>query len=152
RRWMALIREIDPDVIENHNLHGFDLPFLARRARILGVSLDAGRLDGYGLRQRAAARGVAADPEGEQNGGVELGRRRIRYTMPGRELIDTMDAVRRYDFAARDLPGHGLKAVARHFGLATPTREYVPGARVYEVWRRDPERVKRYALDDVREA
>ena len=36
----------------------------------------------------------------------------------GRELIDTLDAVRRYDFAARDLPGHGLKAVARHLGLA----------------------------------
>ena len=42
----ALIREltekvsaVDPDVIENHNLHGFDLPFLGRRAQILGVPL-----------------------------------------------------------------------------------------------------------------
>jgi len=38
---VALIRELiskvtaeDPDVIENHNLHGFDLPFLARRVQI----------------------------------------------------------------------------------------------------------------------
>jgi len=46
----ALIRELvtrvkaaDPDVIENHNLHGFDLPFLAKRAGILGVPLTLGR-------------------------------------------------------------------------------------------------------------
>ena len=37
---------------------------------------------------------------------------------PGRELIDTLDAVRRHDFSTRDLPGHGLKAVARHLGVA----------------------------------
>ncbi|HEX6975005.1 MAG TPA: 3'-5' exonuclease, partial [Vicinamibacterales bacterium] len=36
RRLIAVIAEDDPDVIENHNLHGFDLPFLARRARVLG--------------------------------------------------------------------------------------------------------------------
>src|SRR5262249_44742169 len=29
RRLVALIRSRDPDAIENHNLHGFDLPFLA---------------------------------------------------------------------------------------------------------------------------
>ncbi len=31
----ALIRERDPDVIENHNLFGFDLPFLDKRATVL---------------------------------------------------------------------------------------------------------------------
>ncbi len=78
--------------------------------------------------------------------------RRVRYTVPGRELIDTLDAVLRHDFAARDLPGHGLKAVARHLGLASPSREHIPGARVHEFFRRDPERVRRYARDDVTEA
>jgi DNA polymerase elongation subunit (family B) len=60
--------------------------------------------------------------------------------------------VRRHDFSARDLPGHGLKAVARHFGLAGPAREYVPGAKIYETYLADPDRVRRYALDDVAEA
>jgi DNA polymerase elongation subunit (family B) len=63
-----------------------------------------------------------------------------------------MDAVRRHDFSARDLPGHGLKAVARHFGLAGPERELISGARVHDVYRRDPERVRRYATADVHEA
>jgi DNA polymerase elongation subunit (family B) len=67
-------------------------------------------------------------------------------------MLDSMDAVRRYDFSARDLPGHGLKAVARHFGVASDDREYIAGARVYETFLSDPERVRRYASDDVDEA
>ncbi len=39
----ALIRARDPDVIENHNLCGFDLPFLDGRAATLGVPLALGR-------------------------------------------------------------------------------------------------------------
>ena len=53
--WSATIRAADPDVIENHNLHGFDLPFLERRARRLGVPLAARTAWPVGLRQRAAA-------------------------------------------------------------------------------------------------
>jgi DNA polymerase, archaea type len=128
------VRAIDPDVIENHNLHGFDLPFIARRARLLGLRLSFGRVDPSPLTPRPSARG------------------KTRFTVAGRELIDTLDAVRRHDFSARDLPGHGLKAVARHFGLAAPDREYVDGPRIYETWLHDPARVRRYALDDVAEA
>jgi DNA polymerase I len=149
RRLVALVRQRDPDVIENHNLHGFDLPFLARRAELLGVTMALGRLGG-GMRRRPASRGYGAW-RGDETGPGERAEQG-RYTIPGRELIDTLDAVRRYDFSARDLPGHGLKAVARHFGLASPDREYVAGAQVYKTWLADPERVRRYALDDVNEA
>jgi len=150
QRLVVQIRAFDPDVIENHNLHGFDLPFLARRAKWLSVPLSLGRAGGPGLRQRPAARGAAIDRGASERSPGSM--RRARYTVPGRELIDTMDAVLRHDFSARDLPGHGLKVVARHFGLAGPKREYVPGARIYEVFRTDPERVRRYAVDDVIEA
>lgn len=141
RRLVETVRAADPDVIENHNLHGFDLPFLARRARRLGVPLALGRL-GTGLLERAARRGTVTGPDAS---------RRVRFVAPGRELIDTLDAVMRYDFAARELPGHGLKAVARHLGVASPDREYVPGALIHTVYRTDPERVRRYATDDVEE-
>lgn len=142
RRLVAKIQTADPDVIENHNLHGFDLPFLNARARILGVPLSLGRIGPPGLRQRAARRGMASSADSG---------RRVRLVAPGRELIDTLDAVLRYDFATRDLPDHGLKAVARHLGIAGPNREYIRGDRIYTVYRRDPERVRRYATDDVEE-
>jgi DNA polymerase elongation subunit (family B) len=143
RRLVATIRAADPDVIENHNLHGFDLPFLDRRARFLRVPLALGRIGPPGLRQRAARRGIAA--------GDADGRRRVRLVAPGRELIDTLDAVRRYDFSTRELPGHGLKVVAKHLGIARPDREYIRGDLIYHVYRHDPERVRRYATDDVEE-
>ncbi len=147
-RFCARVRELDPDVIENHNLHGFDLPFVVRRSERLGVPLALGRLDGVGFRRRPAARGARLGNKGSSHDRDK----RLRFTLPGRELIDTMDAVRRYDFASRELPSHGLKAVARFFGLASPDREYVPGAEVHATYLRDPERVRRYACDDVHEA
>jgi DNA polymerase elongation subunit (family B) len=177
RELADLIRRTDPDILENHNIHGFDLPFLARRAEILQVGLALGRPGVPGLLQRPASRGygqVRGDQRetglvesmmggagNEDTGGSSemrdrpsFGGRRgrgARYVVPGREIIDTLDAVRRYDFAARDLPSHSLKAVARYFGLATSSREYVEGPRIYSTWLEDPDRVKRYAQDDVRE-
>ena len=133
RRLVDTVTAADPDVIENHNLHGFDLPFLEHRARALGVPLGIGRMPALGVRSRAA--------RGD----------RSRLVVPGRECIDTLDAVRRYDFAIRELPGHGLKAVARHFGISPPDREIVRGDLIYRTWRTDPERVRRYAAADVRE-
>jgi DNA polymerase elongation subunit (family B) len=149
-RFAERVRAIDPDVIENHNLHGFDLPFIVRRAERLGVPLVLGRTAHRELPLRPSARGARfAQIERSQ---LAERLQRARYTIPGREAIDSMDAVRRYDFSARDLPGHGLKAVARHFGLAPDNRELIPGARIREVYERDPERVRRYAAADVHEA
>jgi DNA polymerase elongation subunit (family B) len=147
RRLAERIQLADPDVIENHNLHGFDLPFLDQRARRLGVPLVLGRMEGARLGMRAARRGVRA----RATFGDADDDRRLRFVAPGRELIDTLDAVRRYDFSARDLPGHGLKVVARHFGIAAPDREYVPGHMIHSTWLTDPARVRRYATDDVQE-
>ena len=136
------MQRCDPDVIENHNLHGFDLPFLETRARKHGVSLALGRMHHTQLQSRAARRGARSRSDAT---------RRVRFVAPGRELIDTLDAVRRYDFSARDLPGHGLKAVAKHLGIAGPDRELIRGDLIHTIYRTDPDRVRRYATSDVDE-
>jgi DNA polymerase elongation subunit (family B) len=133
------IRTRDPDVIENHNLFGFDLPFLYERARVLGVPLPIGRPEGPPLLERYS------EPAPYRR------RRRMRYSVAGRELVDTLDAVWRHDFSARDMPGHGLKAAAQYFGVAAPARTYIPGAAVFATYQEQPEQVRRYALDDVQE-
>jgi DNA polymerase I len=137
----ALIRERDPDVIENHNLFGFDLPFLEQRASVLGIPLILGRAGGPANLERREET-LAIGPEA---------RRRTRYSLAGRELIDTLDAVRRHDFVVRDMPSHSLKDVARYFGIAPPNRVYLDGATIFETYRRDLDRVRQYALDDVTE-
>ena len=145
RELVRRVNEADPDVIENHNLQGFDLPFLDTRAKLLGVTLSLGRVRGSGLAQRAARRGTLAGTYG----GDPSEKRRIRYVAAGREFIDTMDAVRRHDFSTRDFPGHGLKVIARHLDVASPEREYVRGDQIYSTYVTDPERIRRYATDDV---
>jgi len=150
RTLVSRVRDADPDVIENHNLHGFDLPFLDRRSRVLGVPISLGRAGGPGLRVRAARQGIA-ETDGPRRGERGPRHRRVRFVAPGRELIDTLDAVRRYDFSTRELPGHGLKAVARHLGIARAGRVYIPGSEIYATYRADPERVRLYATDDVEE-
>ncbi len=143
RRFVDYVRVIDPDVLENHNLHGFDLPFLYHRARKLKVSLTLGRLEGMQLGQRSARRGMRSNNPNDKQ--------RIRFVAPGRELIDTLDAVLRHDFSTREFPSHGLKAVAKHLGIAEPDREYVRGDSIYTTYLVDPDRIRRYATDDVKE-
>jgi len=134
----ALIRQRDPDIIENHNLFGFDLPFLVARARQLNVPLALGRA---GAPQLLTS---YEDPGGGR-------RQRTRFSVAGRELIDTLEAVRRHDFVTRNLESYGLKAVALAFGVATADRVYLPGHAVYATYQHDPAQVRRYALDDVAE-
>lgn len=141
RELCALIRERDPDVIENHNLFGFDLPFLEHRALAQGIPLELGRAGGP-MMLESHQETVAIGPQA---------RKRTRYSIPGRELIDTLDAVRRHDFVVRDMPSYSLKEVARYFGIASSQRTYIEGADIFETFRHDPERVRRYALDDVSE-
>ncbi len=137
----ALIRNHDPDIIENHNLFGFDLLFLEERAAKLGIPLEMGRRGGP-MRLERREETLAIGPEA---------RKRVRYSLAGRELIDTLDSVRRHDFVVRDMPGHRLKEVTRYFGIASPERVYIEGAAIFDTYRNEPEQVKHYALDDVQE-
>ncbi len=141
REFCTLIQERDPDVIENHNLFGFDLPFLEHRASVHGIPLALGRRGGPMMLEKREET-LAVGPEA---------RKRTRYSMPGRELIDTLDAVRRHDFVVRDMPSYGLKDVARYFGIAAAERVYLAGPKIFETYRQNPEQVRHYALDDVNE-
>lgn len=136
-----IIRERDPDVIENHNLFGFDMPFLDHRALVHHIPLEIGRKGGPMVLE-SYQETLAVGPES---------RKRTRYSVAGRELIDTLDAVRRHDFVVRDMPSYGLKDVARYFQLASPDRTYIEGTDIFETYKRDPEKVRHYAQDDVTE-
>jgi DNA polymerase, archaea type len=110
-------------------------------AQQLHVPLHLGRQGGP-LQLERREETLAVGPEA---------RRRTRYSVAGRELIDTLDAVRRYDFVVRDMPSYRLKEVARYFGIASPERVYIEGSEIFATYQRDPELVRRYALDDVNE-
>jgi DNA polymerase elongation subunit (family B) len=134
-----LLLERDPDVIEGHNIFRFDLEYLEARARLHRIPLAWGR-GGEPLRGRPARLAIAERTIGYR-----------RYRIPGRHVVDTWILAQLYDLGARDLPGFGLKEIARHVGVAAPDRTYVDPADIPRLFASDPERLMRYALDDARE-
>jgi DNA polymerase elongation subunit (family B) len=138
-RLAAVIRERDPDVIEGHNLFKFDLEYLRVRAKRYGGGLEWGR-DGSAAVSRPSR--------------VQIAERVIdypRWEVRGRHLVDTWLLVQFYDVSARELESYGLKDVAAHLGLAEEGRELIPGLDIAQVFRTDPERLRRYNLADARE-
>src|SRR5947208_5522363 len=132
-----LIRERDPDVIEGHNIFRFDLEYLESRARLHGVALAWGR-DGSPLGGRVARLQIAERTIGYR-----------RYEVSGRHIVDTWMLAQLHDAGTRDLPGFGLKDLARHFGVAAPERTYVDASQIARELREAPDRLMAYALDDV---
>ncbi|WP_420456956.1 DNA polymerase domain-containing protein [Rubrivirga sp.] len=139
RETMDLVKERDPDVIEGHNITGFDFPYLFERCRRHRVPVDLGR-DGsaprtYPTSMRFAERQIEFDA-------VEIA---------GRHVVDTLHQVMAFDVVRRDLPNYTLKGAAKYFGFAPEGRTYVPGDEIAEVWDTDPHRLMEYAIDDATE-
>lgn len=136
---IRLIRERDPDVIEGHNIFDFDLTYIETRCRRHGIRLALGR-DGSAVSARSS-RFTAAERTSAYR----------RYDIYGRHVVDTLQLTRLYDVVHRELDSYGLKYVARHFGVAAPERTYVKGDAISALYESDPERLRAYAMDDVRE-
>ncbi|MEF8817132.1 MAG: DNA polymerase domain-containing protein [Salinibacter sp.] len=134
-----VLQERDPDVIEGHNVHSFDLDYILDRCAMHGVDFAVGR-DGstprtYDSSMRFAERTVdfpAVD-------------------IVGRHVIDTYFQVMSFDVFSRDLPDYSLKTAARYFDLAPAERTYIEGTEISTAWREDRETLLDYALDDVTE-
>ena len=133
------ITQLDPDVVEGHNLFNFDLEYIVARARMHGIRLHWGR-DGSQPKIRKSRFTVAE--------------RIIDFTRMdifGRHVVDTMFLLQYYDVTARELESYGLKSAALHFGLTDEDRTYVDGDKIQWTYEHDPDALKRYNLDDVRE-
>jgi len=138
-RFVARVRERDPDVIEGHNIFNFDLPYLATRAKRCGVKLALGR------------NGSIPDSRPSR---FSVGERTLSFTrfeMFGRQIMDTYFLVQAYDVMHRSLDGFGLKDAARHFGIAPADRLYIEGGAISAEFKKNPENLMRYALHDIDE-
>jgi len=138
-RFVELVNARDPDVIEGHNIFKFDLPYISARAARHGVELNLGR-DGSKIKSHPSR--------------FVLGERMLAYTkfdIFGRHIVDTYFLLQAYDLAHRSLESLSLKEAAVHFDLAAQDRVYIEGSKISDEFERDPDRVARYAQDDIRE-
>lgn len=136
------LREMDPDVIEGHNLFKFDFDYLRQRCRRHRIPCDWGR---HGLRA------------GFRNSRLKVAERWVdfpRCDIPGRAVVDTYLLVQVYDITAREMTSYGLKDAAVYFGLTSESggdRTYIEGSMIQEEFRRDRARFLAYLADDLRE-
>ena len=136
------LAEIDPDVIEGHNIFKFDLDFLRLRARRHKVPCAWGRFG-----QKASFR----------NSRLKVAERWIdfpRCDLPGRTVVDTYLLVQLYDVTTRELTAYGLKDVAVYFGITdedSEERTYLDGGKIAETFWADRARFCAYLEDDLRE-
>jgi DNA polymerase elongation subunit (family B) len=133
------ITRLDPDVIEGHNLFNFDLEYLRARAKRHGVALAWGR-DGSSPRIRRSRFTVAERV-------IDF----TRMDIFGRHVVDTLFLLQYYDVTAREMESYGLKAAAQHFGLAEEGRKYIEGKDIQWFFDHDPESLRKYNLEDVKE-
>ena len=136
------LAELDPDVIEGHNLFRFDLDYLRQRCRRFRVPCAWGR------------HGAAAS---FRNSRLKAAERWIdfpRCDLPGRAVIDTYLLVQLYDITVREMTSYGLKEAAVYFGI-TPEdgagRTYIEGDAIAAVFESDRPRFCAYLEDDLRE-
>ena len=136
-RFVSIVTERDPDLIEGHNIFNFDLPYIMTRAKHCKVKMGLGR-DGSVPRSRPSR--------------MAMGDRAIAYTrcdIFGRHVVDTLFLVQAFDLSERSLEGFGLKEVAVHLGVAAKNRVYVDGSKMTQVFKSAPDKVMRYVRDDV---
>lgn len=137
----SALAELDPDVLEGHNLFKFDLDYLRLRAKRHKVACAWGR---YG--QKAKFR----------NSRLKVAERWVdfpRCDLPGRAVIDTYLLVQLHDITARELQGYGLKEVAVYFGVTTDDdeRTYLAGDQIARAYRENRAAFLAYLGDDLRE-
>ena len=137
-----LLREIDPDVVEGHNIFKFDLDYLRARSRRHRVPCGWGRF------------GLAAEFRSSR---MKVAERWIdfpRCDMPGRAVIDTYLLVQLYDITAREMTAYGLKDAAVYFGITPESgqgRTYIEGSQIQHAFRQNRAEFLAYLADDLRE-
>jgi DNA polymerase I len=120
RRFVNLIKELDPDVIVGYNQDSFDWPYLKKRAERYGIKLDIGR-------DRS-----------------EISFRGGRPKIAGRLDVDL------YDIALKmpDVKIKTLKNVAEYLGAKL--EEDIGGKDIYKCWvRGEIDKILKHAKNDV---
>lgn len=135
--FVGLVQDLDPDVLEGHNVHDFDLDYLRKRCDLLGVPFEIGRGEteprNYETMKRVAQRYIEYEC----------------HDVPGRHVIDTMFQAADWNVYARELDSFGLKEIAKTLGIAAPDRTYVDRSEMNRLWNEERDRLLDYALDDV---
>lgn len=149
QRWIECL---DPDIIEGHNLFGFDIPFIMRRAEIL---TDQGE-GGFGI-EAALAWGrdgslIYAEPKPRNFRIGSFDRPVTAVRCYGRHIVDSYLVAARYDAnTGGNFESLSLKYLAEEMGVKRDERIVIPPEQIGTWYESQPDLVEMYCLQDVQE-
>lgn len=138
--WCNWVREVDPTIINGHNVFGYDLDYMNHVAKLHGKKLLLGK-DGSSAIFGKKAKNYRVD--GSQTWEY------YNCTIFGRHVIDGMFLAVKYDIG-RNYPSWGLKAIAEYEGLVDDDRQFYDASKIGQNWS-DPverEKIVKYCEDD----
>ena len=139
QRFVSIVAEKDPDIIEGHDLLDHILPYLARRAELASVGLPIGR-DNTEMKS-FSPRGNPLEPDLEN----------AIFEIPGRHLVDTKSLAHGYNISKRALDHYGLRYLSQYFGFTTSKAEILTQEKIAPTWASQPELVMQQAEQDCRD-
>lgn len=143
--WCTWVRNMNPSLIVNHNIFGFDLPYLNFVAEMNNTSLYLGR-DGSKVRFQPFESSFRID-----------GSKDLEYTncyIYGRDIIDTMFLSYKHDIVEKKYESYGLKTITKQEGLEKPNRVFYDASLIRNNYRNPEElkKIKAYGADDADDA
>lgn len=138
--WCNWVREIDPVIINGHNIFGYDFRYLKHVAKLYGTDLYLGK-DDSAAKFHNKPRNYRVD--GSQTWEYH------NINIFGRHVIDGMFLAVKYDIG-RNYPSWGLKPIAEHEGLVKEDRQFYDASKIGQNWDNPEEREKivAYGIDD----
>lgn len=126
RDFVNFVREKDPDVIAGYNHNSFDIPYLLKRCKKLGIELALGRDESPPKIRSAPLPHV---------------------TLAGRIDVDLYRVVMR---DVGEVKVKKLENVAEFLGIQeAEDRVMIPSSEIYRYWHEDREKLIEYARDDA---
>ena len=119
------IRELKPTIISGYNSAAFDLPFIMKRAEILGINIAE-------LTQIFTADGIKT-----KEGILKLANEiepYTQYVLWGFSIIDIAHSVRRAQAINSEIKSWGLKYITKYLEKEKKNRVYVDGAFISKIY------------------
>jgi DNA polymerase elongation subunit (family B) len=123
--FFEIIRDLKPTIISGYNSAAFDLPFIFRRAQILGMDIKE-------LTQIFTSEGIKT-----KEGVLKLANEVEPYTqfvLWGFSIIDIAHAVRRAQAINSEIKSWGLKYITTYLEKEKPNRVYVDGGKISKIY------------------
>lgn len=138
--WCRWVREIDPTILNGHNVFGYDLDYMRHCCNLDGEKMLLGR-DGSAAKFGTKPKKYRVD--GSQTWDY------YNCSIFGRHIIDGMFLAVKYDIG-RNYPSWGLKPIAEHEGLVSEDRVFYDASKIGKNWSDPVEREKiiAYCADD----